>query len=167
MTERLRLRDIDADALSAGTAKLLLQHASTQLAAATSGGVSWALHALVRYARGESIEGTLETLLEDIAPLYRSVLHPDAHPTHVVAMRPETELEFVVAAALARQQIDAGREIGCTELSLLTGLNRDHLTEIAGAGAIPSAYRVGKDRRKPWRFKPTKALKAWIADKAL
>lgn len=165
--ERLRLRDVDPEALADGTAKLSLQHASALLAAAISGEVAGALHALVRYARGEGLgdQDTLETLLDRIAPLYRSVIHPEAGPGPAAA--PETPIELVVAAALARQQIDLGRDIGCTELALLTGINRDHMTALARE--IPSAYRVLKDKdsRRPWRFKPTKALKQWIADKTI
>lgn len=165
--ERLRLRDVDPEAMAAALANQLLRHASAQLAAATSGDVADALRALARYARGEGLGAQpVGELLQSIAPLYRSVTQPDAHPVPAPS-NPTTPLEMVVAAALARLQIDSGRDIGCTELALLTGIHRDHLTAIARE--IPTAYRVGKDKdsRMPWRFKPTKALRQWIADKAL
>lgn len=162
MSERLRLRDVDPEALATATCRELVLHATAQLQVATSGELARALRALARYALGAPLpEGrTLPELLQSIAPLYTSYAHA-ASPD--VDARPETSLALIVAAANARGLLDAGKDVGCNELALLTGIHRDHLTTIAEE--IPSAYRE-KSGRRSWRFRATKALKQWIKDKA-
>lgn len=164
MSEKLRLRDVDPNAL----ARELAQSAHDALRDLTSllgpNRLDNAMRILAMYARGEELAAdVVERQLEFVGQLYRSPLGAATLPTS----EPTTAFELVLAAVRARLSLDAGRDIGAQELAILAGLNWPYISQLAAAGAIPGAHRVGKeqDKRRPWRFRATKALKKWIDDK--
>ncbi len=123
-----------------------------------------ALNTLVRYAQGRAyLADVVDGCLDTVRRLYSSPAAPDAPA--LLEPEPATELGLVVAAVIARQALDRGRDLSAGELSLLSGVNHDHIADLARRGLVPSAYRAANYKRRPWRFRATKALKKWIADK--
>lgn len=162
MSDRLRLRDVDPEALAADAGQALLQDATAKLAALNSGELAAALRTLVAYARGDTtlndlarrrLMGCVETLWTAPYGMAESPQKPD-HPIGVV-----------VSSALARAALDAGEDLGCQDVALLTGYTSDHIASIAQE--IPGHYRDTKDRRKPWRFRASAALCRWIRDRTV
>lgn len=164
MSERLRLRDVDAGVLAARLSVSVLEVTNHQRAVVGADGrLADAIHALTRYAQGHAHQGSVPDHFDVVRRLYASPAVADAP----AALEPEptSELALLVAAVFARQSLDRGRDISAGELALLSGLNHDHVAELARKEAIPSAYRSAKYKRRPWRFRATKALKKWIDDK--
>lgn len=75
---------------------------------------------------------------------------------------PQTSLALVVAAAQARELLADSEPLTVPALHALTGLDRDHLTRLAQQDAIPGAYRSDETKHRPWKFRPSDKLRAWI-----
>jgi hypothetical protein len=164
VSERLRLKDVDAAALAVELGRALQATMAEHLSLFGQDSLAGAVRFLAAYARGEvSDASVLERQLEIVSRLYRSPMGAVGLPT----TEPTNALELVIAAARARQSLDAGRDIGAQELAILAGMNWPYISQLAAGGAIPGAYRVGKeqDKRRPWRFRASKALKKWIDEK--
>lgn len=99
-----------------------------------------------------------ETWSPDDAVLSLAVWFPDAELYQPV---PQTMLALVIAAAWARARLQAGQDLTVPEVHALTGLDRDHITRLAQQGVIPG-YRSDETKHKPWKFRPTAKLRAWI-----
>lgn len=166
MSDRPRLKDVDAVALAASLYRSLHNTVADQVALLGQDTISVAVACLADYARGAEIDpSVVERRLEVVGRLYRSAVAPDASIPSIA--EPANELELVIGAARARLTLDCGRDISTQELALLAGVNWAYVSQLAARGAIPSAYRVNKeqDKRRPWRFRASKALKQWIADR--
>lgn len=119
-----------------------------------------AIVALGEYAvRGKVPRQEVEALIAQLAPLRACAeVVGSLDPAE-----PETPLEFLVAGARARAALDAGEVMTSLQLALLAGLDRDHVNGMALREQIPSAYRSAETKHRPWRFRNTKALRAWVA----
>jgi hypothetical protein len=161
VSDRLRLRDVDPDSLTKDAGQALLQDATAKLAALNSGELAAALQVLVAYARGDlpMSQAERKRMTACVALLWASPVAPAEVP------KTDTPIGLVVAAVQARAALDAGEDIGCPEISLLTGYASDHVASLAQE--IPGHYRDTKDRRKPWRFKASAALRRWIKDRTI
>ena len=161
MSDRLRLRDLDADALATEAGQALLQDASEKLAALNSGELGAALRGLVAYARGS----TTITDHERVRLMGRmELLWAAPYAVAEAPKRLDHPMGVLCAAVLARVALNAGKDVGCQEIALLTGYTSDHVASIAQE--IPGHYRDTKDRRKPWRFKSSAALRRWIRERS-
>lgn len=160
MSDRLRLRDVDLEALAAEAGQQLLQDATAKLATLQSGELTEALRALNAYARGEQVlsENERKRLTELVALLWTS-------PLGQSTPKPDSAIGVLVAAVEARAGLRAGRDLSCAEVALLTGYTSDHVASIAEE--IPGHYRDARDRRKPWRFRASAELRRWIRDRAI
>jgi len=160
VSERLRLRDVDLEALAAEAGQQLLQDATAKLTALHSGELAAALRSLNAYARGVHVlsEAERKRLTACVALLWASPLGP-ATP------KPDSAIGVLMAAVEARATLRAARDLTCAELALLTGYTSDHVASIAEE--IPGHYRDAKDRRKPWRFQASADLRRWIRDRTI
>lgn len=160
MTERLRLRDVDLEALAAEAGQQLLQDATAKLAALQSGELANALRALNAYARGVQVlsEPERKRLSDCVALLWSS-------PLGQATPKPDSPIGVLVAAVEARAALRASHDLGCPEIALLTGYTSDHVASIAEE--IPGHYRDAKDRRKPWRFRASAELRRWIRERTI
>lgn len=109
---------------------------------------------LVGYAQGLSPLSPHRSLYDRVNEV---ALLVDAKLTR----EPSTPIEAVLVGAQARYRLEHGQELSALELAILIGYNRDSVLSIAHS--VPSARRL-PDGSRPWRFKPTKALRTWMRD---
>lgn len=161
----MRLRELESDAVARDAAVALSQRAATLLAAlgaatppmpeVSRAPVYREVRALAEYAiseRGPMGSRPIADRVEEIARLY------DARTIG----EPANELEMVLQGALARDKLERGEELAATELAILVGYDRDAVLNLAAS--VPGAYRSSLPR-KPWRFKVTRGLRTWLAER--
>jgi hypothetical protein len=173
-TSKLRLRDIDprttADecvrALQARLDKMarvlrppLTFEATVDPSAGDCDLAKWILTLGAYALRGTSLRLGLETLIGRLEPLRACA---DAVGSLDPA-EPVTPLDFLIAGARARAALEVGDTLTSVQLAILAGLDRDHVNGLALTNVIPGAYRSDESRHRPWRYKPTKALREWVA----
>lgn len=75
---------------------------------------------------------------------------------------PSSHLEVVLAAALAREELDHGRPISTAQLAVLASLSREHLSTLQAAGDAPTGERAEGVRGRPRQIDAEEAW-AWLA----
>jgi hypothetical protein len=83
----------------------------------------------------------------------------------VLQAAPETAIATAVAVCEAREALRSRAALTSVQVGVLTGLDRDTVNAHALQGEVPDAFRSDETKHRPWRFKPTKALRVWMADK--
>ena len=146
------MQDLDPKALFVRVRAAILAATSRQQAMLRDGTVARALETATRYAQGAPLAAVEVTAQLEVL---RQLVLETATP----------ELVLVQSAVEARLALDRGDDLTAVELAVLAGISRDHILDLARSGSIPSAYRAEQDKRQPWRFRSTKALKKWIADR--
>ncbi|HHH27964.1 MAG TPA: hypothetical protein ENK57_06425 [Polyangiaceae bacterium] len=79
---------------------------------------------------------------------------------------PATDLDVVLAGALAREELDHGRPVSTAQLAVLASLSREHLSTLQSAGDAPTGRRAEGVRGMPRRIDAEEA-RAWLAARGL
>ena len=126
------------------------------------------VRSLARYARSGGdlpARTSVEKLIAQLSPLYSSMLGGERSPLDVEPPEPTSALGVAIHGANARAKLEAGEPLSSPELALLVGINRDYLTAMVSRDEVPSCYRDDKLPRRPYRFRVTKALREWMAER--
>jgi hypothetical protein len=167
MSTKLRLRQLDPSNVAlaayeqaATDAARRAKALSSQLSGAANAERSPVYRTVLRLAR-YAIEGEYEsddwTVASDVEPL-AGVFAEMA----TVPREPDTALALVIMGAYARERLDTAKPVSSPELAVLAGLDRDHINRLAAEGTIPGAFRSEKSGTRPWMFRPSAALRAWL-----
>lgn len=147
-TSRLRLRDLDPEALAREVTDAVLAHV-LRLVDLTEPGrgsvprldrdLSRSVRCLAAYARdGTPLDAPVGEYLVSMIPLYTSPMGESEIADLSSEVDPETPLGLVLVAAIARDRIATGVEmvIHARELAVLAGLDVEHVRRLCRSGEI-------------------------------
>jgi hypothetical protein len=181
-TSAIRLSAIDPQTVALDTARTLLDHVTTllwqvapigdvptpgiEVDALTRSQIYQCVRTLAHYAvHGGELDAPVHEYLVSLIPLYTSAIGEGTSDVDgLVESEPETELGVVIAAAVAREQLAAGKAITPAQLAVLAGVNRDYLLQLAAAGDLPGA-RQAKEGKRAWTVTAKGALQ-WLESRA-
>ena len=166
----MRLRELEPDGVARDAALCVIQRLVVMCSALgaapppTAELTTMPLYRRVRELAAYAIESkplagtrSVEDRVKDVADVL------DREAEALTRGEPATALEAVLQGAVARDKLDRGEELAATELALLVGYDRDAV--LALAKAIPGGKRADKLPGKPWRFRASKALRAWLDER--